>query len=129
LIPAGTVYRTSSATPFDHTSILATLEERFGVAPLTARDAAAPDIGGVLTLATPRTDDPLSGLKVPASKSTPPLPTGPDHLEIALAEGAERLPVDDGAGHQHVLPHFKSGEEAVDYARLRYRKYAKMAGK
>jgi phospholipase C len=128
LIPAGTVYRTASATPFDHTSILATIEKRFGVAPLTARDAAAPDVSGVLTLATPRTDDPLAGFKVPAAKSTPPLPAGPDQLEMALAEGAERLPIDEGAaGHQHVLPQFKSGKEAVDYARRRYRKYASMA--
>jgi len=100
------------------------------VTPLTARDAAAPDVSGVLTLATPRTDDPLSGLKVPASKSTPPLPAGPDHLEMALAEAAERLPIDEGAaGHQHALPQFKSGREAVDYARRRYRTFANMAGK
>jgi phospholipase C len=125
LIPAGTVYRTTSATPFDHTSILATLEKRFGVAPLTARDAAAPDVGGVLTLAAPRTDDPLAGLTVPVSKSHPLLPAGPDHLEMALAEAAERLPIDDGsAGHRHALPHFNSGEAAVAYARSRYRQYA-----
>jgi phospholipase C len=40
LIPAGTVYRAPGATPFDHTSILATLEKRFGIPPLTQRDAA-----------------------------------------------------------------------------------------
>jgi phospholipase C len=126
LIPAGTVFRTASSTPFDHTSILATVEKRFGVAPLTARDAAAPDVGGVLTLAAPRTDDPLAGATVPTAKSTPPLPAGPDHLETALAEAAERLPVSEkGAGHQHVLPHFKSGKEAVDYARRRYRIWGK----
>ena len=127
LIPAGTVYRSASATPLDHTSILATLQKRFGIAPLTARDAAAPDLGGALTLATPRKDDPLAGLKAPASKSTPPLPAGPDHLEMALAEAAERLPVTEGgnAGHQHVLPQFASGQEAVDYARRRYQEYAR----
>jgi phospholipase C len=125
LIPAGTVFRTASATPFDHTSILATVEKRFGVAPLTARDAAAPDVSGVLTLATPRTDDPLAGLKAPAAKSTPPLPAGPDHLETALANAAERLPVSEkNAGHQHVLPQFNSGKEAVAYARRRYRMQA-----
>jgi phospholipase C len=128
LIPEGIVYRPTSATPFDHTSILATVQKRFGVAPLTARDAAAPDLGGALTLATPRKDDPLTGLKVPASKSTPPLPEGPDHLEMALAEAAERLPIAEGgnAGHQHVLPVFKSGQEATDYARRRYQEYASL---
>jgi phospholipase C len=116
-----------SATPFDHTSILATLQKRFALAALTARDAAAPELGGALTLAAPRKDDPLAGLKVPASKSIPPLPAGPDDLEMALAEAAERLPAANSgdAGHQHVLPAFKSGEEAVDYARRRYREYAR----
>jgi phospholipase C len=126
LIPAGAVYRPPSATPFDHTSILATIEKRFGLAPLTARDAAAPDLGGVLTLATARKDDPLAGVKVPASKSAPPLPAGPDHLEMALAEAAERLPIGEGdnTGHQQVMPEFKSGTEAVEYARRRYQAYA-----
>src|ERR1700722_7116833 len=117
LIPVGTVYRSASATPFDHTSILATLQKRFGLAPLTARDAAAPDLGGVVTLATPRTDDPLAGIKVPATRFMPSLPAGPDRLEIVLAEAAERLPVAEAgdAGHEYVLPSFTSGQEAVDY--------------
>ncbi len=128
LIPAGTVFRTASATPFDHTSILSTIEKRFGLSPLTARDAAAPDLGGALTLATPRTDDPLAGLTVPVSKSIPQLPAGPDHLELALAEAAERLPApeDGDVGQQHVLPNFQSGQEAQDYARRRYQAYSRM---
>jgi phospholipase C len=130
LIPAGTVYRSPSATPFDHTSILATVEKRFGIAPLTARDAAASDVGGVLTLASLRTDDPLAGAKVPTAKTTPALPAGPDHLEMAMAEAAERLPVGDadGSGHQHTLPAFQSGKEAMDYARRRYKAYAAASG-
>jgi len=38
-----------------------------------------------------RTDDPLAGAKVPTAKTTPALPAGPDHLEMAMAEAAERL--------------------------------------
>lgn len=82
LIPAGTVHRVpDGATPFDHTSVLATIEHRFGIDPLTRRDAAAPDVGGALTLTAPRTDDPLTGVSAP----TPPTnPTGlvqtPSHL-------------------------------------------------
>jgi phospholipase C len=38
----------------DHTSILATLEKRFGLAPLTARDAAANTLEGCLTAAALR---------------------------------------------------------------------------
>ncbi|HEU5265691.1 MAG TPA: alkaline phosphatase family protein [Jatrophihabitans sp.] len=88
LIPAGTVHRVpSDTTPFDHTSVLATLERRFGVAPLTRRDAAAPDVGAALTLTTPRTDDPLAGVTGPAA---PPNPTGlaeqPSHLQQVQAE-------------------------------------------
>ena len=126
LIPAGTVCRSPSATSFDHTSILATLQKRFGLAPLTARDAAASDVGSALTLSAPRTDDPLAGVKVPAAKSTPPMPPGPDHLELVLAENAERLPVTEAganAGHEHILPAFKSGEDALNYARRRYQSY------
>ena len=37
-------------TPIDHTSVLKTIEVRWGLPALTARDAAAPDLGGALTL-------------------------------------------------------------------------------
>jgi phospholipase C len=66
LIPAGTVFRVpDGATPLDHTSILKTIEARWNLPALTARDAAAVDIGDALTLAVPRTDDPLQGVAVP----------------------------------------------------------------
>lgn len=59
-IAEGTVLRPSDdyphdgATPFDHTSVIATLRKRFGLgAPLTARDAAAPTLERVLNLASP----------------------------------------------------------------------------
>jgi len=62
LIAAGTVFRVAAGkTPLDHTSILKTVENRWGLANLTARDAAAQDVSALLTLATPRTDDPLVG--------------------------------------------------------------------
>jgi phospholipase C len=75
------------ATPFDRTSILATVEHRFGLAPLSRRAAAAPDVGGALRLTTPRTDDPLAGVSAPPA---PPDPTGlamqPAHLQQIQAE-------------------------------------------
>ena len=43
LIPAGTVFRARSGT-IDHTSFLKTLEERWGLHPLTERDKAAPSL-------------------------------------------------------------------------------------
>jgi phospholipase C len=121
-IPAGTVCRAAGATPFDHTSILATVEKRFGLPALTKRDAAAPDFGGVLSLAKARTDDPLAGVTVPTSGTPPKLGPGPNHLEQALADSAELLPVSDAlkAGYHHEMPKFKSGKEAVAYATKRY---------
>jgi phospholipase C len=60
LIAPGTVYRVpAGGTPLDHTSILKTVEQRWNLPTLTARDAAAPAFGDVLTLTTPRTDDVL----------------------------------------------------------------------
>jgi phospholipase C len=72
LIAAGTVFRVpESATPLDHTSILATVEHRFSLPPLTRRDAAAVDVGAALTLSDPRTDDPLAGVSAPPAPPTP----------------------------------------------------------
>jgi phospholipase C len=68
LIPAGTIYRVPAGTmPIDHTSVLKTIELRWGLPALTARDAAAPDLGGVLSLPTPRTDDPIAGVVAPTA--------------------------------------------------------------
>jgi phospholipase C len=93
LIPAGTVFRVpAGSAPLDHTSILATVERRFGVPPLTRRDAAAPDVGAALTLSAPRTDDPLHGVSAPP---TPPIPAAlaatPSHLAQVREELAARF--------------------------------------
>jgi phospholipase C len=46
-------------TPFDHASVIATVQNCLGLpGNLTARDAAAPDLSCVLTLDTPRQDIP-----------------------------------------------------------------------
>ena len=89
LIAPGTVYRTASSTPLDHTSILATVEQRWGLPPLTARDAAAPAVGDVLTLAAARTDDVLAGVTVPVSGSAGPSAGLTSHLEAIR----QQLPV------------------------------------
>jgi hypothetical protein len=57
-----------SATPLDHTSILATVEHRWSLPALTRRDAAAPDVGATLTLDSPRTDDPLARVSTPSRR-------------------------------------------------------------
>src|SRR5262249_52132025 len=52
-------------TLYDHTSIPATLETRFGLAPLTNRDQAAAPLGDCLTAATPRLTNADAPLKLP----------------------------------------------------------------
>jgi len=55
-----------ATTIFDHTSILATVEARFGLQPLTGRDKAANTLDVALNLDSPRTDAPMS-LQNPSS--------------------------------------------------------------
>jgi phospholipase C len=87
LIAPGTVYRVpGDSVPLDHTSILKTIEQRWNVPSLTARDAAAPGFGDVITLATPRTDDVLAGVTVPVSGSTGPSAGQVSHLEAIRDE-------------------------------------------
>jgi phospholipase C len=86
LIAPGTVFRLpAGATPLDHTSILKTVERRWRLPPLTARDAAAVDVGNVLTLSTARTDDPLAGVVVPTSTGSNPSAALPSHLQRIYA--------------------------------------------
>jgi phospholipase C len=96
LIPAGTVFRVPAGTmPIDHTSVLKTIEARWGLPALTARDAAAPDLGDVLSLTTPRTDDPLAGVIAPTSSAANPAAGEVSHLEQLHAQMIADLPVPD----------------------------------
>lgn len=126
LIAAGTVFRVNTTTPLDHTSILATVEKRFGVPSLTHRDAAAPDFSAVLTLQHPRTDDPLKGVKVPQSGKAPTPSKRPDKFQSAIADQAAALPVYDGKsnGYHHIHPQHKTGDDAMKYASARYKEYS-----
>ncbi|MBN1210470.1 MAG: hypothetical protein JXB05_36790 [Myxococcaceae bacterium] len=132
LIEAGTVFRApapkegGTATPFDHTSILTTVEARFGLPALTKRDAAAPHLGGVFTLSKPRTDDPLSGVTAPVSSEGQIHADTPTHLQHVLAETASDLPVhDEKHGYHHTPPSFRTGAEANAYVRERMRRLQK----
>jgi len=87
LIEPGTVFRVpAGGTPLDHTSVLKTVELRWNLGALTARDAAAPDFGDVLTLTTPRTDDVLAGVTVPVSTVANPSVGLTSHLEQVRTE-------------------------------------------
>jgi phospholipase C len=125
LIAPGTVLRApASGPPFDHTSILKSLELRFGLPALTARDAEAPDFWGVVTETAPRTDDPLAGVIAPTSGGSAPAAGRPSHLELIYADLAARLPVPDvPSGATVGVPHFESGEAAARFAADRIRRW------
>ncbi len=121
LIAAGTVFRVpAGTTPLDHTSILKTIETRWSLPALTARDAAAPDIGDVLTLAQPRTDDPLAGVAVPQTTDVNPDEDRPSHLQMIHAQLVAQLPVPDASGRtHHVMPELTTNQEYKDYIQSR----------
>jgi len=83
---------------------------------LTRRDAAAVDVGAVLTLDEPRTDDPLAGVVVPSARLLDPATAPISHLEQVHAELVARLPVPDKAGGTyHAMPELETSAQAKAY--------------
>jgi phospholipase C len=121
LIPAGTVFRVpAGGIPFDHTSILKTIETRWNLPALTARDAAAIGVGDVLTLTQPRTDDPLQGVTVPVATEQNPDEDRPSHLQEIHAELVAQLPVPDEQGGIHyAMPELRTNSDYEAYIRAR----------
>lgn len=78
-IAEGTVFRSDNGTPYDHTSILATLRDWLAIPPQTFltshRITHAPTVGQVLTLKKPRTQLP-----------TIPPPAKGEPLELSMEE-------------------------------------------
>jgi phospholipase C len=97
-VPPGSVIRPPGETPFDHTSIIATLRKLFPFAPLTARDAAAPDLITAIDALNGHADnDGPAFIAVTApTPSAPELATAaaakPNDLQKALSTGAMLLP-------------------------------------
>ena len=122
LIAAGTVFRVAAtATTLDHTSILKTVETRWSLPSLTARDAAALDVGAVLTLTAARTDDPLAGVIVPVAAAQNPADAArPSHLQEVQAELVSQLPVPDARGGvHHTMPLLRTSSDYRAYIRAR----------
>lgn len=117
LIAPGTVFRVADGKmPLDHTSVLRTLEVRWNIPPLTARDAAAPDIGNALSLATPRTDNVLAGITAPTAKGKNPAAGEPSHLQLVYADLVSRLPVPDAeGGAYHLMPALQTEADVDRY--------------
>jgi phospholipase C len=95
------------------------VEQRWNLPPLTARDAAAPGLGDVLSLTTPRTDDVLAGVTVPTAAAPGPSAGQPAHLQEVQADlisrrypaGQSAIP---GAAHSRF-----SGRDLADYIHTR----------
>lgn len=114
LVQAGTVLRPGGATPFDHTTVLATLRKRFKLgAPLSDRDASAPDLECALTLAAP------TNLGPQTLEAHPYVPS-PTELELAkkiplnglqkcLLELSHLLPLDASDIQSHIEALQKAG--------------------
>ncbi|WP_375331746.1 alkaline phosphatase family protein [Candidatus Tisiphia endosymbiont of Temnostethus pusillus] len=86
-IQPGTVCRAKGNIPFDHTSILKTIQKRWNLPSLTKRDADAEDIGDILSLEIPRTDDALAGITPLVSQDySDNLPDVPYDLQVTLAQ-------------------------------------------
>jgi phospholipase C len=119
-IAAGTVFRAKHGT-IDHTSVLKTIELRWHIDPLTARDKAAPDLGDVLTLASPRTDDPLQGLAVPLSGGVHPNASDPSAMDLIHAEKVSTLPLrnEQGSYDEHTMPDLPTSAAVGEYIQTR----------
>lgn len=138
-IAPGSVIRPpqESPHPFDHSSILATLRNLFDLAgPLTARDAAAPDLLGALSLPSPDNDGPGS-VAAPVIRPRPKaLAAGalraPNDMQKALVDMTAHLPtgVADVPAHVEALaqgavavPAFPTVEGALAFARARLQRF------
>jgi len=119
-IKAGTVFRVNKGV-IDHTSVLKTVETRFNLPALTRRDAAAPHLGDVLTLAQPRADDPLQGIEPPVSGETHPTPEVPTPMDLIHAEKVSALPLrnEKGAYDEHDMPTLTTSAAVGEYIQTR----------
>jgi phospholipase C len=95
--------------------VLKTIQTRWGLPALTARDAAALDVGDVLSLTTPRTDDPLAGVNAPTSIGANPAAAEVSHLQAANAQLTSDLQVP--LSELHTAPLLANQQTPADYDR------------
>jgi phospholipase C len=120
LIERGTVFRASQGV-IDHTSVLATLRERWpAIKSLGKRDAAAPSLGDVLTLKAPRQGDPLANVTAPSSSRVMPNANQATKLQMLQAAKVANLQVRNEHGtFDHDQPDLKNANEVAEYIRDR----------
>jgi phospholipase C len=128
LIEPGTVFRSPSGTPYDHTSILATLRDWLAIPPTamlpSRRIAAAPTLDQLLTRAAPRPDQPAMGqvraapVMTLADQARQPL----NHLQQSMVVAAEardkQRPLTD-TEVQQLLQKVRTRGAARDHLKLR----------
>jgi phospholipase C len=118
-IEAGSVFRAAKGT-IDHTSVLKTIQLRWKLQPLTKRDKAAPDLGDVLTLQTPRGDNPLNGVAIPLSTAPHPNQSQPSIMDRIQAARVSQLPLrNDEGSYDHTPPDLSSTAATGDYIHAR----------
>jgi phospholipase C len=119
LIQAGTVFRSNTATPYDHTSILATLRDWLGIADAdmlpSRRVAAAPNLAQVLTLTVSRKDMPVITPPEITTAQTPLIPPLNDLQRALVAGTALRFGMDVPT----VMAQIKTHQDAVDFFKRR----------
>jgi len=118
-IAPGTVFRSNTNVPYDHTSILATLRDWIGINPAamlpSARIAAAPTLSQLLTLPVPRTDLPILAAPTSSLVATP-LSAPANDLQRSLVSGAARR---YGLDPTTALTQIQSRQHAVDFFKRR----------
>ncbi|WP_158931085.1 alkaline phosphatase family protein [Acidisphaera sp. S103] len=104
-VPKGSVIRPTGATPFDHTSIIATLRQLFPFRSLTPRDAAAPDLMHALS-GDGTNDGPASIVAAEPTPTTAELTAAaaaaPNGMQTALSTAALQLPTAGANVDTHV---------------------------
>ena len=120
-IGAGTVFRApEGAAPIEHTCVLKLLQSRFGLAPLSARDAAACDLWALIDwCAQPRSDDPLSEVITPWHAGPMPQPAEASHIQLMHAQALEAHAVANPDGSSHAMPAGSDTLELDNYIRSR----------
>lgn len=119
LIAAGTVFRAARGV-IDHTSVLRTIHDRWGTAPLTQRDKAAATLADVLTLNAPRQDDPLRNVAIPVSAGHHPNSSTPSKIDKIHAARVAALPLRNEKGHyEEGTPDLSSASAVSNFIRDR----------
>lgn len=107
-VPPSSIIRASGRTPFDHTSIIATLQKSFDIKSLTKRDAAAPNL--IDALEALKGDGSNDGPATIAARAVPPpkaytarvASSTPNDLQKCLATAALLLPTSGANTAKHI---------------------------